>query len=159
MNKKSLKQSIDSLSEEATRVFVMLDKVSDEIRATERMLTKLKLNLEFEFHVQTDNDKSFTKTAGDPEKKYTVTPLTSYLANIHWYLVWGLDNKTDSFRLLLESKIDEIGAPESPWVKFKKPFIETSIGKRMQFSAHLGPFIDAFKDYIREYRHSLTGEK
>lgn len=156
--------SLEELFCEADDLFKVLDNVSDTIRKLESSLSDLKANFSYALLVKTEKESR--------EKKIEPRHIENcpYVANFYStqdisYLTWEIDEKSNKYRFFLVKQEREWIYWEAPeggrrilhqtQEFFKKPLIETSLETRLEYSEYLIPFINSFKNFLKEKRRQI----
>lgn len=164
----SFDNSLKELALEAKLLFKALDDTSAKIRELETSLSNLKAHFPFRRLINEEKE-SIHKIV--EECHAAVCPYGHhYFTKVYWYISWEADENSKNFRLFLISEEKEIieypvATDEYESIEFqvrnliKKPLIETDLQTRLKYSEHLVPFIDSFKEFLRNCRTSIEHGK
>ena len=158
--------------EEAKNLFTRFDSLSSSIHQFEKELNDVKAYFPFRYLLKIETDSHLKNPASHHEEidylfeGYSIV-VKGYRIKTCWYLSWESDETTKNFRLFLIAEEIEVlyfyvngldnlhrdGLREHDdyQVKniYKEPFMGTKLPVRFQFSEHLNPFFNAFKDFMR----------
>ncbi|MFA5074797.1 MAG: hypothetical protein WC436_01725 [Candidatus Babeliales bacterium] len=158
--------SIKELEIEAEALFNSLDYASQKIHLVEKSLINLKAHFQFKFLIE-EEEPIIKKPSPDIENEYPFH-IAGFQTQICWYICWENTNEnTKAYRLMLISEertlvFHDIEAKPiicKSNLIFSKPLIDTSLQIRLRYIKHLIPFINAFKNYLKNYRISIEGIK
>lgn len=169
-NLETINSSIHELVHEAKVLFSTFDAISSSICKLEKDLNETKAYFPFKYKVYIDSESCAKKP--EPRHNTISYDLLGYRTYIYWYLGWEAEENTKNFRLFLIGEEKEIiyysipendpeACEEQEFQKkniFKKPLMETDLQTRLQYSEHLLPFINSFKDYLKGYRLAVEQE-
>jgi hypothetical protein len=162
INVSSIDASLEALSEEVSTLFSVLDQTSGDIKKVEAYLKNLGAN--FSFRLRINETESARKSPKDTHQVAGYLSVEFYFIRTCWYLAWTEDENNKQYRLFFIKEEEEVvgctGMGEcckytdafQTQCLLKKPFIETDINTRLQYSSSLVPFIESFKNYLRDYR-------
>jgi len=168
-SKKTIEESIEELDTNARELLKTLDKTSDNIRQIEDRLKNAKFFLPFEFFIKKEN--SILRRPKEEHLGLDLNqPVHNYVIETSWFFSWETDKKNNNvFRLFLISIKKEIllscykdvieNDDLQPEIDFQKPFLETNIQMRLEYSKYLNNFINAFKEYLVKSRNSIEKGK
>ena len=161
----SFEAVLKSLEAETLALKDALDNSSDTIRLLEKSLIESKTNFIHTKTIFTEN-KSIVKNSEERHWENKFLKIQTYHTEEWWFVSWQPDEISKSYRLFLISEKREFCWSEtcekliifdSP-ITFKKPLIECKLEVRLKFSQYIIPFMNSFKEKLKEYRLSLSDE-
>lgn len=117
---------LENLKNETIPLATVLDNCSDNIRTLESSLIKSKTNF---CHINNIYEEN----------------------GVCWFFSWEPCPLGKRYRLFLISEEKETGT-----MTFRKPLIECKLEVRLKVSQYLIPFMNTFKDALKQYRLSLN---
>lgn len=153
-------EQLDTLALEAKQLFELLDKYSHRIRTLETELQKINANFPFSLKIKEENESHLKPIPDKHIQRYARTA-DGFFTKDFWYLSWEKDDNSKNFRLLLIIKEIEFVVRGDrrikldSQIKFQKPLVETNLQTRLQYSEYLLPFIDSFKEYLKNSRLTI----
>jgi hypothetical protein len=155
-NPNTILDVLDKFKKKACQYNSTIDAISTEIKLVEKSLSEANIHVPFKLLIKSEEDPQQYPSTDDHQKLYPFP--SGYRIYIEYKLAWDLDEQSESYRLLYiitnaeivyhnieEQDLSELRPSK---IVFKRPFIETKLPIRLEYSKYLKTFVDSFSDAI-----------